>query len=52
MDSDKVLVLDKGMVAEFEPPKALLDNKNSIFYGMCKDAGLVGQQAVQDPYLD
>lgn len=52
MDSDKVLVLDQGQVAEYEPPKSLLDNKNSIFYGMCKDAGLVGQQVVQDPYLD
>lgn len=41
MDSDKVLVLDKGEVAEFESPKSLLDNRNSIFYGMCKDAGLV-----------
>lgn len=48
MDSDKVLVLDKGQVAEFKSPKALLDNKDSIFYGMCKDAGLVSQQTVQD----
>lgn len=51
MDSDKVLVLDKGEVAEFEPPRSLLENKNSIFYGMAKDAGLVGQ-TVNDSYLD
>ena len=37
-----MLVLDKGQVAEFESPKSLLDNRNSVFYGMCKDAGLVG----------
>ncbi|KAG4074217.1 hypothetical protein HA402_015520 [Bradysia odoriphaga] len=48
MDSDKVLVLDKGQVAEFASPQSLLDNRTTIFYGMCKDAGLVG--AVQDPY--
>lgn len=43
MDSDKVLVLDKGEVAEFESPKSLLENRNSIFYGMCRDAGLVAK---------
>lgn len=48
MDSDKVLVLDKGEVAEFESPRSLLDNRNSIFYGMAKDAGLVGQQTIHD----
>lgn len=41
MDSDKILVLDQGSVAEFETPSDLLNNKNSIFYGMAKDAGLV-----------
>ncbi|XP_005096296.1 multidrug resistance-associated protein 1 [Aplysia californica] len=41
VDYDKILVLDKGRVSEFDSPKALLDNKSSIFYGMAKDAGLV-----------
>lgn len=41
MDSDKVLVLDKGQTVEFSPPGELLKNKKSIFYGMAKDAGLV-----------
>ncbi|XP_014250192.1 multidrug resistance-associated protein 1-like [Cimex lectularius] len=40
MDSDRVLVLDKGSIAEFDNPKKLLKNKKSIFYGMAKDAGL------------
>lgn len=44
LDSDKVLVLDKGEVAEFEPPGVLLANRNSIFYGMAKDAGLVSNK--------
>lgn len=41
IDSDRVLVLDKGKIAEFEAPDSLLQNKSSIFFGMCKDAGLV-----------
>ncbi|CAG9797144.1 unnamed protein product [Chironomus riparius] len=42
MDSDRIIVLDAGMIAEFDTPKSLMDNKNSIFYGMARNAGLVG----------
>lgn len=41
MDSDRVIVLDKGYIVEFDSPPNLLQNRNSIFYGMAKDAGLV-----------
>jgi len=34
MDSDRVLVLDDGEVAEFDTPKALLANENSLFRAM------------------
>ncbi|XP_042871644.1 ATP-binding cassette sub-family C member 3-like [Penaeus japonicus] len=41
MDSDRVLVLDQGKIAEFAPPAVLLADPDSVFYGMAKDAGLV-----------
>lgn len=40
LDSDKVIVLDRGTIAEFASPTELLQNKQSAFYSMAKDAGL------------
>uniref|UniRef100_A0A3Q2QW04 ATP binding cassette subfamily C member 3 n=1 Tax=Fundulus heteroclitus TaxID=8078 RepID=A0A3Q2QW04_FUNHE len=40
MDYTRVLVLDKGQIAEFDTPTNLLSQRG-IFYGMAKDAGLV-----------
>ena len=40
LDYDKILVLDKGKVAEFDAPQTLLKKADSQFYGMCKEAGL------------
>ncbi|CAG9853670.1 unnamed protein product [Phyllotreta striolata] len=40
MDSDRVIVLDKGEIAEFDSPANLLANENSIFYSMSRDTGL------------
>uniref|UniRef100_A0A4W6BSP5 ATP-binding cassette, sub-family C (CFTR/MRP), member 3 n=1 Tax=Lates calcarifer TaxID=8187 RepID=A0A4W6BSP5_LATCA len=39
MDYTRVLVLDKGQVAEFDTPANLISQRG-IFYGMAKDAGL------------
>ncbi|XP_029953343.1 canalicular multispecific organic anion transporter 2 isoform X2 [Salarias fasciatus] len=39
MDYTRVLVLDKGQIAEFDTPSNLIAQRG-IFYGMAKDAGL------------
>lgn len=41
MDSDRVIVLNQGIIAEYDTPQALLSNKHSIFYGMAKNAGII-----------
>ncbi|KAG0203496.1 hypothetical protein BGX28_004249 [Mortierella sp. GBA30] len=39
MDSDKILVLEKGSVAEFESPIVLLQRPDSLFYSLAQQAG-------------
>ncbi|KPM46020.1 Metal resistance protein YCF1 [Neonectria ditissima] len=39
LDSDRVVVLDKGEVVEFDTPSALF-KKEGVFYGLMKQAGL------------
>ncbi|KAJ1908078.1 hypothetical protein LPJ81_000348 [Coemansia sp. IMI 209127] len=39
IDYDRVLVLDKGKVAEFDTPKNLLQKKDGIFRSMCENTG-------------
>ncbi|KAJ2567621.1 Transporter of the ATP-binding cassette (ABC) [Coemansia sp. RSA 1813] len=39
IDYDRVLVLDKGKVAEFDTPLNLLQNENGIFRTMCMKSG-------------
>jgi len=40
IDSDRVLVMDGGKVAELDTPQRLLANKASIFYSLACEAGL------------
>ncbi|CED82203.1 metal resistance protein ycf1 [Phaffia rhodozyma] len=41
MHSTRVLVMDKGQVAEFDTPENLLSKKDSIFYSLASQAGLI-----------
>lgn len=41
MDSDRVLVLDKDRVKEFDSPASLLADTSSEFYSLCKEGGYV-----------
>ncbi|XP_060079836.1 multidrug resistance-associated protein 1-like [Ylistrum balloti] len=41
MDYDRVMVLDQGLIKEFDSPDNLIKNKSSAFYSMAKDANLV-----------
>ncbi|KAG4066137.1 hypothetical protein HA402_010339 [Bradysia odoriphaga] len=41
LDSDKVIVLDKGRVIEFDTPKHLLADSTTTFHSLAKDAGIV-----------
>jgi ATP-binding cassette subfamily C (CFTR/MRP) protein 1 len=40
MDSTRVMVLDKGVISEFDTPANLMGNPNSLFFNMAKDAGI------------
>jgi len=39
IDSDKVLVLDHGVVAEFDSPANLIANPNTVFHSMVAKLG-------------
>lgn len=42
-DSDKILTVDKGKLAEFAPPTELLADQNTIYYGLAQEAGIIGK---------
>jgi ABC-type proline/glycine betaine transport system ATPase subunit len=41
LDSDKVLVLDKGQIIEFDNPQRLLSNPKSVFFSLAKEGGVL-----------
>ncbi|QRV89229.1 ABC transporter transmembrane region [Ceratobasidium sp. AG-Ba] len=40
IDSDRILVLENGSVAELDTPEALLQNENSLFHALATEAGV------------
>ncbi|GMF54717.1 unnamed protein product [[Candida] boidinii] len=40
IDYDRILVLDKGEIAEFDQPKTLYQQEGSIFRSMCDKSGV------------
>merc|ERR1719300_2215281 len=43
MDYDKIMVLDKGLLVEYDTPDNLLTDDKTIFHGMAKDAGITSE---------
>lgn len=41
LDYDKILVMDKGYLAEYDSPANLLQDEDSIFYSLAKDANII-----------
>ena len=41
MDYDRIMVLDNGSLIEFDSPKTLVEDQNSIFHSMVTKSGLV-----------
>ena len=41
MDSTRVIVFDQGRIVEFDTPRNLMENENSLFYSMAQQAGLI-----------
>ncbi|KAJ2761728.1 hypothetical protein H4S06_001052 [Coemansia sp. BCRC 34490] len=41
-DSDMILVLDNGKIAEYDMPQNLLDNRDSLFFKLVEEAGING----------
>lgn len=41
LDYDKIMVLDAGKIKEFASPQKLLQDENSLFYSLAKDAQIV-----------
>ena len=41
LDNSRIMVIDNGRIVEFDTPNALISDRNSLFFSMAKDSGLV-----------
>jgi ATP-binding cassette subfamily C (CFTR/MRP) protein 1 len=44
---DRILVMDSGVVAEFDTPLTLFDREDSIFRSLCNEASLTREDIVR-----
>lgn len=51
IDSDRILVMNAGVVAEFDSPSRLLSDPGSIFSQLCKQAGPHQYEALRQSAL-
>lgn len=51
LDSDRIVVLDHGHVAEFDTPSELIKRKGQ-FYELVKESGLLENEAAASSLLD
>ena len=47
LDYDKILIMDKGNVLEYDKPKSLLDNKQSKFYQIIQESFGIDMEHIQ-----
>lgn len=41
LNCDRILLMENGCVREFDTPKNLIHNKDSLFYNLAKESNLV-----------
>ena len=51
MDYNRIMVLDQGHMIEFDSPRKLLEQKESLFYSMAKEAGLLRKMIDAPPNI-
>lgn len=44
IDSDRIIVLEQGRVKEFDSPENLMKTRDSLFYSLCKEGGLIDEE--------
>lgn len=47
LDSDRIIVLEQGEVAEFDTPENLLKNKDSLYYALYKEGGFIEDEEAE-----
>ena len=49
IDYNRIMVLDQGHLVEFDSPRNLMEQRESLFYSMAKESGLLGKMINAPP---